>query len=78
MRLEPDPERMRLNPGQSQPGSSREAGAESDEVTVPWHRWGPYLAERHWATVREDYSALGTAWEFFPPRPCPLARISLG
>lgn len=30
-----------------------------------WHRWGPYLAERAWGTVREDYSADGTAWEHF-------------
>jgi hypothetical protein len=31
-----------------------------------WKRWGPYLAERQWATVREDYSPQGTAWEYFP------------
>src|ERR1044072_8446490 len=31
-----------------------------------WKRWGPYLAERQWGTVREDYSANGTAWEYFP------------
>ena len=31
-----------------------------------WKRWGPYLSERAWGTVREDYSADGTAWEFFP------------
>ena len=31
-----------------------------------WKRWGPYLSERQWGTVREDYSANGTAWEFFP------------
>ncbi len=31
-----------------------------------WRRWGPYLAERSWGTVREDYSADGTAWEYFP------------
>jgi hypothetical protein len=31
-----------------------------------WHHWGPYLSERQWGTVREDYSAGGTAWEFFP------------
>src|SRR5215207_1163830 len=33
---------------------------------VPWHRWGPYLAERQWGTVREDYSPDGSAWDFFP------------
>ena len=31
-----------------------------------WKRWGPYLSERAWGTVREDYSANGTAWEYFP------------
>ena len=31
-----------------------------------WKRWGPYLSERQWGTVREDYSKGGTAWEFFP------------
>jgi hypothetical protein len=31
-----------------------------------WKRWGPYLSERQWGTVREDYSAGGTAWEYFP------------
>jgi len=31
-----------------------------------WKHWGPYLSERQWGTVREDYSAGGTAWEYFP------------
>ena len=31
-----------------------------------WKRWGPYLSERQWATVREDYSAWGNCWEYFP------------
>ena len=31
-----------------------------------WHLWGPYLAERAWGTVREDYSANGDAWNYFP------------
>jgi hypothetical protein len=31
-----------------------------------WRRWGPYLAERSWGTVREDYSADGAAWDYFP------------
>jgi hypothetical protein len=34
--------------------------------TAHWRRWGPYLAERQWGTVREDYSPGGTAWEYFP------------
>jgi Mannosylglycerate hydrolase MGH1-like glycoside hydrolase domain len=33
---------------------------------MPWRRWGPYLSERQWGTVREDYSAAGDAWNFFP------------
>src|SRR5579885_3458625 len=33
---------------------------------APWRHWGPYLAERAWGTVREDYSADGDAWGFFP------------
>ncbi|MFN7926214.1 MAG: glucosidase, partial [Bryobacteraceae bacterium] len=33
---------------------------------VHWKRWGPYLSERAWGTVREDYSEHGTAWEFLP------------
>jgi hypothetical protein len=35
------------------------------EGTVPWRRWGPYLSERQWGTVREDYSASGDAWNYF-------------
>src|SRR5215468_12631679 len=31
-----------------------------------WKRWGPYLSERAWGTVREDYSASGDAWDYFP------------
>ena len=31
-----------------------------------WRAWGPYLADRAWGTVREDYSENGTAWEYFP------------
>src|SRR5208282_958437 len=33
---------------------------------VHWRRWGPYLSERQWGTVREDYSEHGDAWEYFP------------
>jgi len=35
------------------------------EQDVPWKRWGPYLSERQWGTVREDYSADGNAWDYF-------------
>jgi hypothetical protein len=33
-----------------------------------WKRWGPYLSERQWATVREDYSPYGTCWDYFVPK----------
>ena len=39
---------------------------ESEQRKVHWKRWGPYLSEREWGNVREDYSADGTAWEYFP------------
>jgi hypothetical protein len=39
---------------------------DSRERATPWWRWGPYLAERQWGTVREDYSADGSAWTSFP------------
>lgn len=48
----PDPERRRLT--------------DSDKRKVNWQRWGPYLAERQWGTVREDYSDGGDAWRYFP------------
>jgi hypothetical protein len=32
---------------------------------TPWRKWGPYLSERQWGTVREDYSADGNAWDYF-------------
>ena len=47
-----DPERVRLE--QARTGA------------VPWRKWGPYLSERQWGTVREDYSADGSAWDYFP------------
>ncbi len=37
-----------------------------DAVVPPWYQWGPYLSERSWGTVREDYSADGDAWSYFP------------
>jgi hypothetical protein len=35
---------------------------EAREQKVPWKKWGPYLSERQWGTVREDYSDNGDAW----------------
>ena len=37
---------------------------ESRKGTKHWRRWGPYLSERQWGTVREDYSPGGTAWDY--------------
>ena len=48
----PDPERQRL--------------AAAIEDRERWYRWGPYLSERQWGTIREDYSANGDAWNYFP------------
>ena len=39
---------------------------ENKERTKYWKKWGPYLGERQWATVREDYSHDGDAWSDFP------------
>jgi hypothetical protein len=38
---------------------------EARENKAPWKKWGPYLSERQWGTVREDYSEGGDAWNFF-------------
>ena len=39
---------------------------QSRQRKAHWKRWGPYLSERAWGTVREDYSAYGTAWDYLP------------
>ncbi|MBI4522562.1 MAG: glucosidase [Deltaproteobacteria bacterium] len=39
---------------------------EDRERLKNWKRWGPYLSERQWGTVREDYSPYGTSWDYFP------------
>ncbi len=38
---------------------------EAREAGIPWKKWGPYLSERQWGTVREDYSEDGNAWDYF-------------
>lgn len=35
-------------------------------VVPPWQKWGPFVSERAWGTVREDYSWNGDAWNYFP------------
>jgi hypothetical protein len=54
--------------GATMPENGAEAGrlAEDGRREKNWKRWGPYLSERQWATVREDYSAGGRNWESFP------------
>src|SRR5262245_60481161 len=39
---------------------------EAEHRSAHWKRWGPYLSERAWGTVREDYSPNGNAWDYFP------------
>jgi hypothetical protein len=48
------------------PSTERARLQEVPRGRAPWRRWGPYLSERAWGTVREDYSADGAAWDFFP------------
>ena len=43
-------------------GAERGRLTEAQERGVPWRKWGPYLSERQWGTVREDYSDSGNAW----------------
>jgi hypothetical protein len=47
--------------------SAEEKRLAEDKAGVKnWRKWGPYLSERQWGTVREDYSADGSAWDYFP------------
>src|SRR5262247_3775737 len=46
-------------------GAEQQRLAEARERKVPWRKWGPYLSERQWGTVREDYSEDGNAWDYF-------------
>ena len=48
------------------------------EQGIPWKKWGPYLSERQWGTVREDYSAGRRRLGLLHPRPGPLAGLPLG
>ena len=36
---------------------------EERKEKIPWKKWGPYLSERQWGTIREDYSENGDAWQ---------------
>src|SRR6476620_7001098 len=45
--------------------TSVEAPALGEPIPSDWRFWGPYISERQWGTVREDYSEFGTAWDYF-------------
>ncbi len=47
-------------------GAERQRLNDAREHDTPWKKWGPYLSERQWGTVREDYSENGNAWGYFP------------
>ena len=51
---------------QPDPSREQERLRQARQDGVPWRKWGPYLSERQWGTVREDYSANGDAWNSFP------------
>ncbi len=57
-------------PGENQQNETMDAERrrldEARDGQAAWYRWGPYLSERQWGTVREDYSPDGAAWDFFP------------
>ena len=46
-------------------GAELDRLAAAREQKAPWKKWGPYLSERQWGTVREDYSEGGDAWDYF-------------
>ncbi len=46
--------------------TAEQARLDQSRDSADWKTWGPYLAERAWGTVREDYSADGSAWDYFP------------
>jgi hypothetical protein len=51
---------------------------QNDRQEARWHLWGPYLSERQWGTVREDYSANGDAWNYFPHAMAPSRAYRWG
>ena len=50
----------------SEESAEKQRILEKNSKEKKWLKWGPYLSERQWGTVREDYSADGSAWEYFP------------
>ena len=65
MQKESDPKNM--DPKILRASAAEEHRLEQDAQRARnWKRWGPYLSERQWATVREDYSTYGNCWDYFP------------
>ena len=60
------PNQQRQKPSQPNLTAEEMRVEERHQRLVHWKRWGPYLSERQWGTVREDYSASGDAWNYFP------------
>ncbi len=56
----------RQNHGSDDAEAERRRLTEDSSRKLNWKRWGPYLSERQWGTVREDYSANGDCWNYFP------------
>jgi hypothetical protein len=65
-KLKPDANPDAARPDASNLTAEEERLKSSSEREVHWKRWGPYLSERQWGTVREDYSANGDAWNYLP------------
>jgi hypothetical protein len=57
--------RMPKKPNPESGRTVEETRLEASRAGVPWRKWGPYLSERQWGTVREDYSRSGDAWDYF-------------
>ena len=55
----------RKSPGNYSEVTEQKRLNDAREEGIPWKKWGPYLSERQWGTVREDYSKDGNAWDYF-------------
>ncbi|KAJ8076808.1 hypothetical protein PM082_001231 [Marasmius tenuissimus] len=64
--LPPYRERLAAKLGPEYKGAERYRLQQDEKRERHWKRWGPYLSDRQWATVREDYSGNGDAWSHFP------------
>jgi hypothetical protein len=62
----PEPQRRQEMNHEHQADAESQRLEDDAQREKNWKRWGPYLSERQWATVREDYSHDGRLWEYFP------------